>query len=114
MLTEAIHTPFMMDRFLAVDNARYVMNYIDGFYDDIEFKQDGIVVTRAHQVLREAIEFMEHVEQTGMFDSIEKGLFAEVKRPKDGGKGFEGLVKKGPAYYNPFESGLKRELGLAR
>ncbi len=114
MLTEAIHTPFMMDRFLAVDNARYVMNYIDGFYDDIEFKQDGIVVTRAHQVLREAIEFMEHVEQTGMFDSIEKGLFAEVKRPKDGGKGFEGLVKKGPAYYNPFESGLKRELGLSR
>ncbi|HRZ89673.1 MAG TPA: lysine 5,6-aminomutase subunit alpha, partial [Spirochaetia bacterium] len=63
MLTEAIHTPFMMDRFLAVDNARYVMNYIDGFYDDIEFKKDGIVVSRAHQVLRETIEFMEHVEK---------------------------------------------------
>ena len=26
MLTEAIHTPFMQDRFLAVENARYVMN----------------------------------------------------------------------------------------
>ncbi|OHD21663.1 MAG: D-lysine 5,6-aminomutase subunit alpha [Spirochaetes bacterium GWB1_59_5] len=114
MLTEAIHTPFMMDRFLAVDNARYVMNSMEGFYDDIEFKQDGIVVSRAHEVLKEAIDFMELVEKTGMFDSIEKGLFAEVKRPKDGGKGFEGLVKKGPAYYNPFESGLKRELGLAR
>ena len=114
MLTEAIHTPFMMDRFLAVDNARYVMNYVDGFYDDIEFKPDGIVVGRAHQVLKETIEFMEHVEKTGMFDSIEQGLFAEVKRPKDGGKGFEGLVKKGPAYYNPFEASLKRELGLKR
>ena len=114
MLTEAIHTPFMMDRFLAVDNARYVMNNMDGFYDDIEFKSDGIVVSRAHQVLKETIEFMEHVEKVGMFDAIEKGLFAEVKRPKDGGKGFEGLVRKGPAYYNPFESGLKRELGLEK
>ncbi|MDX9898166.1 MAG: lysine 5,6-aminomutase subunit alpha [Spirochaetia bacterium] len=114
MLTEAIHTPFMMDRFLAVDNARYVMNNMDGFYEDIEFKKDGIVVSRAHQVLRETIDFMEEVEKVGMFDSIERGLFAEVKRPKDGGKGFEGLVKKGPAYYNPFESGLKRSLGLSR
>ncbi len=114
MLTEAIHTPFMMDRFLAVDNARYVMNNMDGFYEDIEFKKDGIVVSRAHQVLKETIDFMEHVEKVGMFDAIEKGLFAEVKRPKDGGKGFEGLVRKGPAYYNPFESGLKRELGLKK
>ncbi|MBN2873499.1 MAG: lysine 5,6-aminomutase subunit alpha [Spirochaetales bacterium] len=114
MLTEAIHTPFMMDRYLAVDNARYVMNYIDGFYEDVDFKPDGIVVTRAHQVLDQTIEFMEHVEKVGMFDAIEQGLFAEMKRPKDGGKGFEGLVKKGPAYYNPFEQSLKRELGLSR
>ena len=49
-----------------------------------------------------------------MFDAIEQGLFAEMKRPKDGGKGFEGLVKKGPAYYNPFEKALKRELGIVR
>ncbi|HOZ72683.1 MAG TPA: lysine 5,6-aminomutase subunit alpha [Spirochaetales bacterium] len=114
MLTEAIHTPFMMDRYLAVDNARYVMNYIDGFFDDVEFKKDGIVVSRAHQVLGETIEFLELVERTGMFDAIEQGLFAEMKRPKDGGKGFEGLVKKGPAYYNPFEKALKRELGIVR
>jgi beta-lysine 5,6-aminomutase alpha subunit len=49
-----------------------------------------------------------------MFDSIEKGLFAEVKRPKDGGKGFEGLVRKGPGYFNPFETALERELGLSQ
>jgi beta-lysine 5,6-aminomutase alpha subunit len=54
------------------------------------------------------------VEKVGMFDSIEKGLFAEVKRPKDGGKGFEGLLRKGPGYFNPFESALERGLGLAQ
>jgi beta-lysine 5,6-aminomutase alpha subunit len=112
MLTEAVHTPFMMDRFLAVDNARYVMNNMEGFYDDIEFKKDGIIVSRAHDVLAQAISFMEDVEKTGLFDAIEQGLFAEVKRPKDGGKGFEGLIRKGPAYFNPFEDHLKRELGL--
>jgi len=114
MLTEAVHTPFMMDRFLAVDNARYVMNNMEGFYDDIEFKKDGIIVNRAHDVLTKTISFMEEVEKTGLFDAIEQGLFAEVKRPKDGGKGFEGLIKKGPAYFNPFEDHLKRELGLER
>jgi beta-lysine 5,6-aminomutase alpha subunit len=114
MLTEAVHTPFMMDRFLAVDNARYVMNNMEGFYDDIEFKKDGIIVSRAHDVLAQAISFMEEVEKTGLFDAIEQGLFADVKRPKDGGKGFEGLIKKGPAYFNPFEDHLKRELGLER
>ena len=112
MLTEAVHTPFMMDRFLAVDNARYVMNNMEGFYDDIEFKKDGIIVKRAHEVLAQSISFMEEVDKTGLFDAIEQGLFADVKRPKDGGKGFEGLIKKGPAYFNPFEDHLKRELGL--
>jgi len=114
MLTEAIHTPFMMDRYLAVDNAKYVMNNMEDFYDDVEFRKDGIIVRRAHEVLDQTIAFMEEVASIGMFDSIERGLFAEMKRPKDGGKGFEGIVKKGPAYWNPFEDRLKRELGLGK
>ncbi len=113
MLTEAVHTPFMMDRYLAVENAKYVMNSMEDFYDDVEFRKDGIIVRRAHDVLTQTIAFMEEVEAIGMFDSIERGLFAEVKRPKDGGKGFEGLIKKGPGYFNPFEDYLSRELGIA-
>lgn len=69
-------------------------------------------MSRAHSVLNEAISFLEQVEKKGMFNAIEEGLFAEVKRPKDGGKGFEGLIKKGPSYYNPFEDAFKKELGL--
>ena len=113
MLTEAIHTPFMMDRFLAVDNAKYVMNNMEGFADDIEFKEGGVVMTRARAVLDQTIAFLEEVGGMGLFDAIERGLFAEVKRPKDGGKGLEGLIKKGPAYWNPFEERLERELGIA-
>ena len=59
MLTEAIHTPFMMDRSLALENAKYVMNNIEDLADEIEFKKDGIIVKRAHQVLEETVAFLE-------------------------------------------------------
>jgi beta-lysine 5,6-aminomutase alpha subunit len=112
MLTEAIHTPFMGDRFLAVDNAKYVMNNMDGFYEDIEFAKDGIVVGRAKEVLGQTIDFMREIEGKGLLDTIAEGLFADVKRPKDGGKGLDGLVKKGDEYWNPVEVALKSGLGL--
>jgi beta-lysine 5,6-aminomutase alpha subunit len=114
MLTEAIHTPFMMDRFLAVDNARYVMNNMEGFSDEIEFRKGGIVRTRAAEVLDKTIAFLREISTEGLFDAIAKGEFADVKRPKDGGKGLEGIVKKGPRYWNPFEDHLIKTLGLGK
>jgi beta-lysine 5,6-aminomutase alpha subunit len=112
MLTEAIHTPFMMDRFIAVENAKYVMNNMESFYDEVEFRPDGIMVGRAKEVLSRTIEFLREIETKGLLDAIATGMFADVKRPKDGGKGLEGLVKKGPEYWNPVEEALKAGLGL--
>jgi beta-lysine 5,6-aminomutase alpha subunit len=112
MLTEAIHTPFMMDRFIAVENARYVMGSISSLADEIEFRKDGIIVKRSHEVLEQTVAFLGEVERTGLLDSIAKGLFADVKRPRDGGKGLDGLIEKGPDYWNPVEDGLREGLGL--
>ncbi|WP_430810402.1 MULTISPECIES: lysine 5,6-aminomutase subunit alpha [unclassified Carboxylicivirga] len=112
MLTEAIHTPFMQDRFLAVENARYIINNTRDFASDIEFKKDGIMQKRAQQVLNETIAFLEQINEKGLFDSIEDKLFAEVSRPKHGGKGFEGVKEKAPDYYNPVYDYLEVELGL--
>jgi beta-lysine 5,6-aminomutase alpha subunit len=39
-------------------------------------------------------------------------MFAEVKRPKNGGKGFDGVIEKDPDYWNPFETFLKKRLGI--
>ncbi len=113
MLTEAIHTPFMMDRYLAVENAQYVMNAMAGFEDEVEFKEGGIVKTRAAEVLDRTLAFLREIAQKGLFESIAQGDFADVKRPKDGGKGLEGLIAKGDHYWNPFESHLKRVLHLS-
>ena len=114
MLTEAIHTPYMMDRGLALENALYVMNNMKDFASEVEFKQDGIVMSRAHSVLNETIAFMEKLQEIGLMEAMEQGLFAEIKRPRDMGKGLEGIQEKGPGYYNPFEIYLKQELGLSQ
>lgn len=114
MLTEAIHTPFMMDRYLAVDNARYVMNNMASFYDEIEFREGGIVRTRAEEVLDRTLEFLREISKAGLFEAIARGDFADVKRPADGGKGLEGIVRKGPRYWNPFEEHLTKTLGLGK
>jgi beta-lysine 5,6-aminomutase alpha subunit len=113
MLTEAIHTPFMMDRFIAVDNARYVMNNIASLYDEMEFRPDGLIVGRAREVLDRTVDFLGEVESAGLLDAIARGMFADVKRPKDGGRGLDGLVEKGPTYWNPVEDALRADLGLA-
>ena len=47
MLTEAIHTPFMQDRYLALENARYVMNSMADLADGGRVPQDGAIVSRA-------------------------------------------------------------------
>lgn len=112
MLTEAIHTPFMQDRYLAIKNAKYVSNNMQDFMGDIEFKDGGIMQTRAKTVLDQTIGFLEEINEMGLFDAIEKGLFAEVKRPKNGGKGLEGVVEKHSDYWNPFETFLKKRLNL--
>lgn len=39
MLTEAIHTPFMSDRALSIENAKYIFNNMEDFGNDIEFKR---------------------------------------------------------------------------
>jgi beta-lysine 5,6-aminomutase alpha subunit len=112
MLTEAIHTPFMQDRYLGVANARYVLNSMSDFADDIEFRKDGIMQTRAKNVLDQSISFLEQINEKGLFNAIEQRMFAEVARPKNGGKGLDGVYEKTDGYYNPMYSFLERELKI--
>ena len=102
MLTEAIHTPFMQDRYLSIENAKYIFNNCRHIGDEIEFKEGGIVQNRAKEVLDKADALLAEVEKEGLFSTIEKGIFGGVKRPFDGGHGLEGVCTKGENYFNPF------------
>ena len=102
MLTEAIHTPFMSDRFLAIENAKYIFNNMRSIGDEVEFKENGIIRNRAKEVLQKAIELLESLKHEGLFNALEQGKFGGVKRPKTGGKGLSGVVQRGTNYRNPF------------
>jgi len=102
MLTEAIHTPFLQDRALSIENAKYVFSNMKDLGSEIEFKQDGIIQKRAQKVLDDAVSMLKDIEDEGLTNSIAKGKFAEVKRTMTSGKGLEGVVKKEANYFNPF------------
>jgi len=106
MLTEAIHTPFLGDRALAIANARYVMGTARHFGDEIEFKAGGIIENRARLVLEEAVRLLGRVAERGLMESIEAKAFADVSRTPHGGRGFDGVFARGARYWNPFEEAL--------
>lgn len=112
MLTEAIHTPYLQDRYLAIENALYVHNNISSFLNEISFKKDGIIVKRAHEVLDKAVNMLEEVSKIGLFSAIERGMFADIKRSREGGKGLDGVFQKADDYYNPVEEYLKKKLNI--
>jgi beta-lysine 5,6-aminomutase alpha subunit len=102
MMTEAIHTPFISERALAIENARYIFNNMKDIGEEVEFKKDGMIVKRAQEVLEKAVGLIEEIEKESLFTALEKGIFAEIKRPRNGGKGLEGVFEKDEDYSNPF------------
>src|SRR5579862_1136596 len=107
MLTEAIHTPFLGDRVLSIENARYIMNTARHFGDEIVFRPGGVIERRAQDVLAGCEVLLERVASMGLMHAIDAALFADVKRSPDGGRGFDGVFERGENYYNPFEDALR-------
>ncbi len=102
MLTEAIHTPFISDRYLSIANSQYIFNNARSLGNEIFFKEGGRIQSRAAQLLNEACNMLREVEEIGLEKAMEKGFFADIKRSPEGGKGSSGVIKKHVDYYNPF------------
>ena len=102
MLTEAIHTPHLHDRYLSIENAKYIFSNARSLGDEIEFKEGGIIQSRAQEVLKNAESLLTQIEKEGLFQTIEQGKFGGVKRSRTGGKGLDGVAKKDSGYFNPF------------
>ena len=110
ILTEAIHTPFMMDRHKALQSINYVFNVARSLGDEIQWKEDGFIVKRARTVLNETEAFLEEILNLGgLTNAIEAGKFANVIRRLEGGKGFNGVFKKAEQYSNPILEQLIKE-----
>lgn len=101
MMTEAVVTPWLSDRDLALQNVRYVLNAAGGLTEDFAPPSDGFIATRARQVLAESVDLLERIVDQGMLDAIAEGTFGLMRRPADGGKGLDGVARRADGYVNP-------------
>lgn len=102
MPTEAIHTPLLQDRFLSIRSALYVFNAARDLGEQFEWREDSLVARWANQILRDAVELLEQMDNLGLFKGLEAGLFANIRRSPEGGRGLEGVVERDERYFNPF------------
>jgi beta-lysine 5,6-aminomutase alpha subunit len=102
MLTEALHTPFLHDRWLAVDQARIIRVNARHLSEELRFAPEGRIVHRAREVLTQAEAILERVASKGLFSALSEGIFADTRRRIDGGRGFEGVLRRDAGYANPF------------
>lgn len=110
MITEAIHTPFLSERAIAIDNAAYIFRTMADLGDEIEFRENGLIRQRADQVLADALAILRDIEREGLFQTLEQGKFAGIRRGADRGKGLDGVIAKDSRYFNPFLEGLLKEV----
>jgi beta-lysine 5,6-aminomutase alpha subunit len=112
MMTEAVVTPWLSDRDLALQNVRYVINACAGLAEDFHPPADGFIATRARQVLAEAVDLLERIVDDTLLEAIADGTFGLMRRPADAGKGLDGVARKADDYANPavdlLESGATR------
>ena len=101
MMTEGIHTPFLSDRDLALENVRYVRAAAGKLGDSFRPEPDGFVAARAREVLAEAAGLLQRIGDEGLLRAIADGTFGVTRRPADGGRGLDGVVVKAEGYVNP-------------
>lgn len=102
MPTEAIHTPLLQDRFLSIRSALYEFNAARDLSQQFDWRDDSLIARWANKILREAVELLQEIDSLGLFQALEAGLFADIKRSPEGGRGLEGVIKRNERYFNPF------------
>src|SRR4051794_10115225 len=112
MMTEAVVTPWLSDRDIALQNVRYVLNGAGRLHEDFVPAPGGFIQNRANRVLAEAVDLLERIVDDTLLDAIADGTFGLMKRPADAGKGLDGVAVKADGYVNPavdlLESGATR------
>jgi len=102
MMTEAMHNPFLMDRYVALKSADYVYRAWQSMGAEIRLRPGGMIERRAGETLGKALALLEEVARDGLMKAIGKARFGDIARAEDGGKGLSGVVEREPGYFNPF------------
>ncbi len=100
--TEANHNPHMQDRFWALKNANYIFNAGFSLKNEMQFTPNGKIMRRANTVLDNTGRYLKRISRDGLFTAIQNGMFAEMQRDTEGGRGLDGVFETSRRYYNPF------------
>lgn len=111
--TEGIFTPHVHDRVIGLENVNYVFDAARDLGDEIEFRPGGIVQTRAQEVLAGAHELLVRIAEEGLFAALGEGVFGDVPRQVDEGRGTEGIVEVDEGYLNPASELMRGASSLA-
>ncbi len=107
MMTEGIHTPFLSDRDLALENVRYVVRAAARLGENFRPPPGGFVQMRAQHVLAEAVDLLRRIGGEGLLAAIADGTFGVTRRPAGGGRGLDGVVERAAGYFNPASAFLE-------
>jgi len=99
--TEGIFTPHVHDRVIGLENVNYVFDSARDLGEEIELKRGGIIQTRAQEVLAGAHDLLERIAEIGLFAALGEGVFGDVRRQINDGRGIEGIVQTDTGYINP-------------
>ncbi len=102
MMTEAMHTPLLADRYVALKSASYIHRAARDIASEFTVRDDGLIANRAREVFGRAVKLLEECKADGMVAAIGRGRFGDVKRLETGGKGLDGVLEKSKDYFNPF------------
>jgi beta-lysine 5,6-aminomutase alpha subunit len=111
--TEGIFTPHVHDRVIGMENVNYVFDAARDLGEEIEFKRGGIVQTRAQEVLAGAHALLERIAEIGLFSALGEGVFGDVPRQIDEGRGTEGIIAVADGYVNPASELMRGASSLA-
>ena len=95
MMTEAIHTPLLQDRYRRAQGRRLRLQRRAPPVDEITWNPDGrIVAARQARCSARRASCSTRSKARACSDAIGRGAFADVKRTRDGGRGLGGVVAK--------------------
>ena len=103
ILTEAVHTPFLADRMLAIQDARRVFEAARPLRDSLQAVPGGPLDERAKLVLAETVELLRRVAEVGHVRGDRAGLVRRHAAARaTAAAGWRAWPVREPGYHNPF------------
>lgn len=85
-----------------LSQSQFLASAVRSLSDELHYNTNGKLVRRSRTILDNALKSLEKIHDSGLMESLERGLFGYPARHRDAGRGYEGIFQKSRKYFNPF------------